>query len=114
MKAESLYPLLWPFRSMVTLTIQIPYLYVPPPFTRCFQCCLSGVKDTSDSVDKLFFIYLVFKMCMRACVCYMCAWVYGGQKKVLDPLELKSQVLSVFVNAQHECWELNSDPLEEQ
>lgn len=33
---------------------------------------------------------------------------------MLDPLELKSQVLSVFVNAQHECWELNSDPLEEQ
>lgn len=53
-------------------------------------------------------------MCVRACVCYMCAWVYGGQKKVLDPLELKSQVLSVFVNSQHECWELNSDPLEEQ
>lgn len=73
MKVESLYPLLWPFCSMVTLTIQIPYLCVPPPFTQCFLCCLSGVKDTSESVDKLFFIYLVLKMCVRACVCYMCA-----------------------------------------
>lgn len=48
------------------------------------------------------------------CVCYMGAWVYGGQKKVLEPLELKSQVLSVLVNTQHECWELNLDALEKQ
>lgn len=71
MKAECLYPLLWPFHSVVPLTIQIPYFYVLPPFTQLSQCCLSGVKDTSDSVDKLFSIYLVFKMCVRACVCYM-------------------------------------------
>lgn len=82
MKAESLYPLLWPFRSMVTLTIQIPYLYVPPPFTRCFQCCLSGVKDTSDSVDKLFFIYLVFKMCVRACVLHVCLGLQRSEESV--------------------------------
>lgn len=33
---------------------------------------------------------------------------------VLDPLELTSQVLSVLINMQRECWELNLDTLEEQ
>lgn len=32
----------------------------------------------------------------------------GGQKKVLDPLELELQTLRV---ARHECWETSSGPL---
>ena len=54
-------------------------------------------------------IYMHVFMCR--CVCHMCVGAQGGQRKVLDPLQLELQMI---VRHLQRCWEPNSGPLEEQ
>ena len=39
---------------------------------------------------RTFFVF--HYVCVSICVCgYMCVWVYGGQRRMADPLELELQ-----------------------
>lgn len=68
-----------------------PAVTLPLSHSRsCYSACSRKIPTTEARGEWIFCLYFMCISALPECTCAMSQYVYGGQKRALDPLELES------------------------